>query len=216
MAPGSHTEDPTGVSRPGRKRDPARDAEILEATLAVLAEAGYERLTVDKVAARAGAARATVYRRWPTKADLVVDAVERSSRADVDLEHLPDTGSLREDMVAMILPLSDEEQQFRMKILAGVLSLSFAEEPRLTEAAATVGVGPWTEAIEVLLRRAVSRGEFPPADVTALAPVIPLLCLSRAAQQQPITREFSLTMIDGVVLPAMRGGRRPATSKELP
>ena len=58
----------------GRKRDEARNAVILDAAVAVLAEQGYEGMTIDMVAARAGMARATVYRRWATKADLVLDA----------------------------------------------------------------------------------------------------------------------------------------------
>ena len=194
-------------ARPGRPRDPSRDAEILKVTLAILAESGYTGLTIDKVANRVGAGRATVYRRWPTKADLVLDAVARLSQADVSLAHLPDTGSLRQDLVAMVLPQSQDEQQYRMRVLAGVASLSFIEEPRLAEAAAGAGVGPWSEAIAVLLQRAVDRGEFPPADVAALAPVIPMMCLSRAVAQEPITHGFSLSLIDGVLLPAMRGGR---------
>lgn len=109
-------------------------------------------------------------------------------------------------LVAMVLPQTDEEQQFRMRVMAGVASLSFAEEPRLAEVATGAGVGPWIDAIEVLMQRAVDRGEFPPADVAALAQVIPMMCISRAVAQQPITREFSLTMIDDVIIPAMRGG----------
>ena len=56
----------------GRRRDDARDEVILDAALAVLAEQGYEGMTIDMVAAQAGMARATVYRRWATKADLVL------------------------------------------------------------------------------------------------------------------------------------------------
>ncbi len=148
-------------SRAGRKRDHSRDRVILEATLLVLAHAGYDGLTIDKVAARAGAARATVYRRWPTKAELVLAAVEQLSHTDVDLDALPDTGSLREDMAAMILTETEEEQQFRSKVMTGLLSLSFSDEPRLAAAATGAGVGPWIEAIESLMRRAVERGSSP-------------------------------------------------------
>ena len=198
---------PGAPARPGRKRDHSRDTSILEATLLVLADAGYDGLTIDRVAAQAGAARATVYRRWPTKADLVLAAVEQLSHGDVDLDQLPDTGSLRGDMAAMILPQTEEEQQFRTKVMAGLLSLSFTEEPRLAEAATGAGVGPWIEASEILMRRAVDRGEFPPADISVLAQVVPMLCIARAVQREPITREFSLTMIDEVIIPAMRGRR---------
>ena len=192
-------------ARVGRKRDSARDAVILGATLAVLAEQGYEGLTIDLVAARAGMARATVYRRWATKADLVLDAVSRMSHGDAGLERLPDTGSLRGDMTAMIIPFDDEQQQIRIQAMAGLLTLARTDE-RFAEAATGSGIGPWIEANRTLMRRAVDRGEFPPADLDTLAEVIPMLCVARAVQRLPITREFSLALIDGVILPALRGG----------
>lgn len=177
---------------------------ILDATLAVLAESGYDRMTIDMVAARAGAARATVYRRWATKADLVLDAVARLSQTDVESDQLPDTGSLREDLVAMIRPQTDEEQQVRIRVVTGLLALA-TQEPRLAEAAADAGARPWIEAIRALIQRAVDRGEYRPADVDALARVVPLMCISHAMLQEPITREFSIGLIDGVLLPALRG-----------
>ena len=74
----------------GRKRDAARDGVILDAALTVLAEQGYEGMTIDMVAAEAGMARATVYRRWAAKADLVLEAVSRMSHSDVGLARLPE------------------------------------------------------------------------------------------------------------------------------
>ena len=62
----------------GRKRDPSRDAKILEATLDVLAEVGAAGLTMDAVAARAGAGKATIYRRWTSKAELAFRGMPRS------------------------------------------------------------------------------------------------------------------------------------------
>lgn len=194
--------------RRGRPRDDSRDVLILEVTLAVLAEAGYAGLTVDKVAARVGAGRATIYRRWPTKADLVLEAVRRLAQGDVSLDDLPDTGSLREDLVAMVLPQSEQEQAYRTRVLAAVASLAFTEEPRLAEAATGAGLGPWVETIELLVRRAVDRGEYPPPlDVAALARMVPMMCLARAVTQEPISRDFSLGLIDGILVPALRGGR---------
>jgi len=192
-------------ARVGRKRDHARDSVILDATLAVLADQGYDRMTIDMVAARADMARATVYRRWATKADLVLEAVSRMSRGDVALEHLPDTGSLRGDMTAMIRPFGDEQQQVRIQAVVGLLALAGADE-RLAGAAVGAGIGPWIEAGRLLMQRAVDRGEFPPgADVGTLAELIPMMCIARAAQRLPITREFSLALIDGVIIPALRG-----------
>jgi AcrR family transcriptional regulator len=193
-------------ARPGRKRDHTRDGVILDSTLAVLGEHGYEGMTIDLVAAHAGMARATVYRRWPTKTDLVVAAVSHLSRGDVDSEQLPDTGTLRGDMVAMIRPFGAEQQQLRMQAVVALMAVAQTDD-RLAAVAEDAGTGPWTEACRVLIQRAVDRGEYPPpADLDTLAAVLPMLCISRAVRRLPITRSFSLAVIDGVVLPALRGG----------
>src|SRR6476661_7275970 len=84
----------TALSRPRVEGD--REQEILDATLEVLADVGYDRLTMDAVAARAKASKATLYRRWNDKASLVVDAL-------LVVKHTaetPDTGTLRGDLIA--------------------------------------------------------------------------------------------------------------------
>src|SRR3954468_4364669 len=103
----------------GRRRDHTRDAEILDAAIDVLAETGYDGMTVDMVAARAKAGKATLYRRWPSKPDLVLDAVACLKRDDLNLAALPDTGSLRGDLVAMIRPPSIRDGERKLKIMAG-------------------------------------------------------------------------------------------------
>ena len=67
---------PATPGRPGRKRDHSRDPEILQCTIDVLAETGFEGMTIEMVAARAKAGKATLYRRWASKGELVVDAVD--------------------------------------------------------------------------------------------------------------------------------------------
>jgi len=117
----------------GRKRDHTRDPEILEAALDVLAETGYDRMTVDMVAARAKAGKATVYRRWASKAELVVDAVACMKRVDVDSETLPDTGTLRGDLIAMMKPHTIVDAEKKLRVMAGLVSM-LAENPELTSA----------------------------------------------------------------------------------
>ncbi len=79
-------------------------------------------------------------------------------------------------------------------------------DPRLADAGLGAGIGPWIVASRALLQRAVDRGEYPQADIATIAEVIPMMCICRAAvQQKPITGEFSLALIDSVIIPAMRG-----------
>src|SRR6185295_9014445 len=84
----------------GRPRDPQRRQAILEAALALVAEVGYDRTTVDAIATRAGVSKPTLYRRWPHgKPELVADAIrERHAEAG----QTPDTGSLRGDLLALV------------------------------------------------------------------------------------------------------------------
>ena len=121
------------AGRLGRKRDHSRDPEILTAALDVLAEVGYDRMTVDMVAARAKAGKATLYRRWPSKVELVVDAVGCMKQGEFTPDHLPDTGTLRGDLVAMIRPHSLADGERKLKIMAGVVSM-LSRDPQLADA----------------------------------------------------------------------------------
>jgi AcrR family transcriptional regulator len=204
---GERTEKGPAPSRGGRKRDHGRDAVILEATLDVLAETGYEGMTIDMVAARAGMARATVYRRWPTKTDLVLDAVQRLGPNTIDLQRLPDTGSLRGDCIALTQPDTTEESERRVRVISGLQSIA-GRDDRIAAVLTDGGMQPWIEANRFLIQRSIDRGEYGPVDVDALAQVLPLMCTCRVAVQQlPITPEYSVALIDGVLLPAMRGNQ---------
>ncbi|XXT25582.1 TetR/AcrR family transcriptional regulator [Sorangium sp. So ce429] len=192
-------------AQPGRKRDHSRDAEILDATLEVLAEVGAAGLTMDLVAARAGAGKATIYRRWTSKAQLVIDAVAHMKRQQVDLEHLPDTGTLRGDLLGLFKPQSIEEGERKLKIMTGLASL-LSQEQALAEAANSAVVQPWAEAHFALMQRAVARGEISAsADIRTLSQVIPSMAAYRTlVQRKPIDLAFLVSMVDGVIVPALR------------
>ncbi len=83
------------------RRGPAREAAICQAAIQLLNEISYESLTMDAVAARAKASKATIYRRWSNKDDLVVDALRRTYASDRDVP--PDMGNLHDDLVATIV-----------------------------------------------------------------------------------------------------------------
>jgi AcrR family transcriptional regulator len=96
--------EPHAVRRPGRPRDARAGEAILVAAAEVLGEGGPQGFTVEAVAARAGVGKATIYRRWPTRGELMLDAASR-----VGLEVTPvDTGNVRDDLVQHLVALADK------------------------------------------------------------------------------------------------------------
>ena len=193
--------------RPGRPRDPSRDDALLEATLDVLAEAGYGGFTVAAVAARAGASKATIYRRWDSKEALVLDAV-RSMSEMVDPARLPDTGALRSDLLALFQPEASDRTERTLAVMAGLAAM-ISVDPALADAADDVMVEPWAAAHRALMDRAVERGEaHPSADVATLSRVVASMAAYRSVVlRQPFTEAFLTDLVDGVLLPALRHGR---------
>src|SRR3712207_8338926 len=94
-----HEAGPVRSSRGGRPRDPSRDGVIRAAILRLPAEVGYSALTMDAVAAEAGVGKATIYRRWRTKEELVVDTVSDLNR---EIAVPADTGSVEGDLRAIM------------------------------------------------------------------------------------------------------------------
>jgi AcrR family transcriptional regulator len=202
-------EDIEAKPRLGRKRDHTRDPEILEAALDVLAETGYDGMTIDMVATRAKAGKATLYRRWSSKADLVLDAVVCMKSRDIDLDALPDTGTLRGDLIAMIKTPSIRESERKLKVMAGIASM-IARSPELAVAAQNALVEPRASVNRIFFRRAIERGEIPAdADVEQLCMISPAMVAYRVLMLgKPVDREFLVSTIDKIILPA--AGLRPA------
>lgn len=189
--------------RLGRKRDHTRDPEILDAALDVLAETGYDGMTIDMVAARAKAGKATLYRRWSSKTELVLDAVACMKTSDVDYTSPPDTGSLRGDLVAMVKTPNIRESERKLKVMAGIVSM-IARDPQLAAAAHEALVEPRASANRIIFQRAVDRGEIPAdSDLDTLCMIGPAMMTYRVLMlQKPVNREFSIGVIDRIVLPA--------------
>ena len=186
----------------GRPMDPARDDALRRAAVELIAEIGYDRMTIEAVASRARAGKATVYRRWPSKADLVIDAFVN----DTLLGGAPDTGSLRGDVVALSQRMwGDEGRVNRARVMAGVVSAMLAH-PELRQAMASYSRPPQALVDEVI-GRAVERGEIaPPADMDVVGTIIPGMCMFRLAMTgEPPTPEFVETVVDRVLLPVLGG-----------
>jgi AcrR family transcriptional regulator len=98
----SRTTEPRGLARPpGRPRSPEADRAILDAAVDLFVEQGFEAMSMEGIAARAGVGKTTIYRRWQSKEDLLVDAIDELI---MDVEPV-DTGSLRRDLVELLTQL---------------------------------------------------------------------------------------------------------------
>jgi AcrR family transcriptional regulator len=197
-------------SRMGRKRDHSRDGDILNAALEVLAETGYDGMTIDMVAARAKAGKATLYRRWESKAELVIDAVACLKQNDLDPTQLPDTGTLRGDLFAMIKTPTIQDGERKLRMMAGLASM-ISRSPELADTARAAIIEPRLALNRTLMERARDRGEIPAdADIELAAMIAPAMNAYRVLMlRTPTTREFMESLIDNVILPAV--GIRPAS-----
>ena len=146
-----------GERRPGGRAARVR-ADVLRAVSEILMEVGYDGLSVDEVAARAGVHKTTVYRRWPTKPELVFDAVSEHS---AEVVPVPDTGSLRHDL-----------QTLAREVVANIGTEGGARRSRSIVAAAATSdqlavtmQAFWAERLAAsapIVERAIERGELPP------------------------------------------------------
>jgi AcrR family transcriptional regulator len=144
----------------GRRRNPATRAAILATAFDVVAELGYARLTIEKVAARAAVGKQTIYRWWPNKGALVLDAVlERSVGADEPVG-LPDTGDLEADLTAVLVATVEEFSDPAFDRALRGLTAAVIEDPELSQAYRERLDEPMRELKRRRLRRAQEAGQL--------------------------------------------------------
>jgi AcrR family transcriptional regulator len=183
-----------------------REEEILDATVALVAELGYDRLTMDAVATAAKASKATLYRRWQTKADLVVDAISRAKGCPLPED--VDTGSLRGDLISMACGNGGFKDELPMSVMAGLLS-ALHRDADLQKAVQERFLAPRYALVNEVYARAARRGEIAPGtDVELLQVTLPAVIVHHAFMLgvEP-TDELILRVIDNVILPAARGSQ---------
>jgi AcrR family transcriptional regulator len=187
----------------GRPRDPRRREAILRAAIMLVAEVGYDRMTVEALAARAGVSKPTIYRRWPGgKKEIIVDAI-RSKHADPD--SLPDAGSLRGDLLALLgtmIEHIDEDAH-----LAGGLISQLRDSEELAALMRDEVVPLERRRYDVLIARAVARGELSAdARITPLiSDVAGSVVFTRAVVTgEPLDRAFLEELVDHVLLPILQ------------
>ena len=176
-----------------------REREILAATLAILTEVGYDRLTMDAVAARAKASKATLYRRWSTKANLVIDAL----MLDQGPHELPDTGSLRGDLQAQFCGLGGLDDPETVARFSAVIT-AITRDPEFAEAFRRDVITPKLDASKQIWARAKARGEVrEDVDLELLEPALAGIVLHRVFVMGQLPDEDLITrVIDQIILPA--------------
>lgn len=181
---------------------PEREAELYEAVLDLLREVGYDALTMDAVAARTRSSKATLYRQWGSKPELVAKALRHNkpaSLADID------TGSLRGDLNEMVARSDDCQMEKDAALMRGLFH-AVHENPELHQALRNLLIEPELTGLNALLRRAVERGEVA-ADNPALEYVVHMMVGGFVArdliEDRPVDQAFLASYLDAVVLPAL-------------
>ncbi|PKV89716.1 TetR/AcrR family transcriptional regulator [Streptomyces sp. TLI_146] len=199
-------ESSTSSSRRGANGSGPRAAErIHEATLELLIERGYQRLTVEAVAARAGVNKTTIYRWWPSKGPLLRAALLRSRVLDIDI---PDTGTLRGDLIALAGQMARLVSGERTGPVARAM-LSGGGQDELAFLARDF-FADRLERERPLFARAVARGELPAdADPALLVDLIAGAVWMRILLRQlPAEEGFVESVVDAVLQPI---GVQPAS-----
>ncbi|MXM68904.1 TetR family transcriptional regulator [Streptomyces sp. HUCO-GS316] len=194
----------TEVSTARRSRiTPEREAELYAAVLDLLREVGYDALTMDAVAARTRSSKATLYRQWGGKAELVAKAV-RQNKPGVSSDEV-DTGSLRGDLHALTLQSDDCRMEQDSALMRG-LAMAIHGNPDLLKAFREHLIEPEMAEFRRVLQRAIDRGEVR-ADNPAIEFVMHMMIGGFVARtmidEKPPTQAFLLSYIDAVVLPAL-------------
>jgi AcrR family transcriptional regulator len=185
-----------------RRRGEALNEAIFQAVLDELAEVGYARLTMERVAERARAGKASIYRRWPSRVELVMDAVYHVLP---DPSSAPDTGTLRGDVLVVLRETGRLLSGPAGEALRGLLSEALADETRAAVfRRRSHGLG--RRMMQEVARRAVERGEI---DARAVTPR--RLDVGQALLRQhflfagpPIPDDLVVEIVDEVVVPLLK------------
>lgn len=190
-----------------RRRGSALESAILDAGWDQLIEAGYDGFTIEAVATRSGSARSVLYRRWPSRLDLLKAVIRH--RGEIDRIPVPDTGTLRDDVVAVLTEFNDRRSRI-IGIIAARLGAYFDEPDGSPKQLRDLFLSDGPTAMETIVERAVQRGELaavPPARIVSLPAdlVRHELLMTMTAVPADTIREI----VDDIFLPlATRSGQK--------
>lgn len=192
-----------GSQTPTRRRGAELESALLDAAWDELVDAGYDAFTIDAVARRAQTSRAVIYRRWPTKPELVRAAVVRAGRKEPLT--VPDTGALRTDMIELLRRANGPRARLST-ILTLQLAGYFAETgTSLADLRDEFISGPGT-AVETLVARGVDRGEADPVKLSARVVNVPfdLYRQELLMTLKPVPDDVITSIVDEVFIPLVR------------
>jgi AcrR family transcriptional regulator len=192
------TEAGPASRRPGRPRSEQADQAIIEATLDLFAEQGFEGVCVEAVAARAGVGKATIYRRWPNKEELLLAAFGSLKSPFPE----PKGVSVRDDLLAMVEVMCADKADPRKARRYALLLGEGEKYPRLMARYKETVVEPRREAMRAVIRRGVQTGELRPGTDIEIA----MLTLTGAIMAHEKTADgrfdgdFAARLVDGLLL----------------
>jgi AcrR family transcriptional regulator len=202
------------AGRAGRPRDEAREQAILDAAIELVAEVGYDRLTVDGVAARARASKATIYRRWPGKAELVVEALKRRVPHPIEIA---DLGSLRAELEDAMRQVCTHISGLDGSLLCG-LAGACHDDADLASCFKQM-MNEKQSPMEAIVVRAMARGELPQGSTHKLIDeVVPAVAVMHSLQAEPLDETFVSHLVYDIALPLLGAGSTGpgATTLDLP
>ena len=198
------------VQRPPRQRRRGEElaAALLEAAWDELVAVGFARLTMESVAARAKTGVAVLYRRWPHKDDLVLDAINHYGKTHP--VEIPDTGSLRGDMIALMRGISDGRVAFATVVSAGFSGLMASTGLTPAEVREKLLANRPLWSLEVY-RRAHERGEIDLDKVSPAVLAMPfdLMRHDMLMTLKPISRKRILEIVDDLFMPLVEAAKHP-------
>ncbi|MEE9473392.1 MAG: TetR/AcrR family transcriptional regulator, partial [Acidimicrobiia bacterium] len=149
--------EPASTPKRGRPRDPKTQQSILQATRELLLEVGYPRLTIEGLAARAGAGKATIYRWWTTKGDLVLEAA--ADHLAIGL--VPDTGDTRQDLLIAAQQLIKTFSDTLAGIVIFAVIANLDDDAGMALTFRDTWVAPWRQSVVEAIERGINRGDLP-------------------------------------------------------
>jgi AcrR family transcriptional regulator len=196
------TPDQLVAAHRGRPRDQARDLELMAAALHLVGEVGYDRVSMEAIAAACSASKATIYRRWPSKAALVAAALRCR---EIHPQHVVFSGDLRRDLVDGLVQLARSIEDEDVNLMVGLLG-AMRSDPELARELRTQMVEDKREAAQSWTRQAIKAGQLrPDTDLTLVHEIGPALLLSRLlVTGEPVDEEFCAHLVDEVLLPLIR------------